>query len=183
MVGFGTHPALEEMIENGKAKGRVTYDELNALLPDEMVEPDQIDKVLFRLEQLGVKMVEGTVEPVRRKPASVMIEDMEEYVPAVVGEEAVAGDAEPADEEEETEEDPEQLRADLVLALQEAQSRRIDDPVRMYLTQMGEISLLTRDEEIRLAKKIETCRMIFRRKVLENDYSVEACVEVLTQVH
>lgn len=183
MVGFGTHPALEEMIENGKSKGRVTYDELNALLPDEMVEPGHIDKVLFRLEQLGVKMVEGTVEPVRRKPASVMMEDMEEYVPVAEGQEGATPDPDAAEEDEETEEDPEQLRADLVQALQEAQSRRIDDPVRMYLTQMGEISLLTRDEEIRLAKKIETCRMIFRRKVLENDYSVEACVEVLTQVH
>ena len=58
-----------------------------------------------------------------------------------------------------------------------------DDPVRMYLTQMGEISLLTRDEEIRLAKKIETCRMIFRRKVLENDYCIANAVETLTQVH
>ena len=61
--------------------------------------------------------------------------------------------------------------------------RHIDDPVRMYLTQMGEISLLTREEEIRLAKKIETCRMIFRRKVLENDYCVAAAVEILEMVN
>ncbi|MEX0655280.1 MAG: RNA polymerase sigma factor RpoD, partial [Phycisphaeraceae bacterium] len=58
----------------------------------------------------------------------------------------------------------------------------IDDPVRMYLTQMGEISLLTRDEEIRLAKKIETTRYIFRRKVLESDYSVKQAVETLEMV-
>lgn len=176
MLGFGTHPALEEMIANGQAQGRVTYDELNALLPDEMVEPDQIDKVLYRLEELGVQMVEGTVEPVRRKPASVMIEDIEEESP--VSRTAVDGEI-----DEDEVEDPEQLRADLAQALQEAQSRRIDDPVRMYLTQMGEISLLTRDEEIRLAKKIETCRMIFRRKVLENDYCITNAVETLTQVH
>ncbi len=53
----------------------------------------------------------------------------------------------------------------------------------MYLTQMGEISLLTRDEEIRLAKKIETCRYLFRRLVLQNDYSVKTCVETLEMVH
>ena len=47
---------------------------------------------------------------------------------------------------------------------------RIDDPVRMYLTQMAKIPLLTRDEEIRLAKKIEVTRKRFRRKVLECDY-------------
>jgi hypothetical protein len=54
---------------------------------------------------------------------------------------------------------------------------RIDDPVRMYLTQMGMIPLLTRDEEIRLAKKIETTRMIFRRRCLECDYIASEAVE------
>jgi RNA polymerase primary sigma factor len=53
----------------------------------------------------------------------------------------------------------------------------------MYLTQMGEISLLTREEEIHLAKKIETTRIIFRRKVLENDYCIQQAVETLEQVH
>ncbi len=61
-------------------------------------------------------------------------------------------------------------------------ARRIDDPVRMYLTQMGSIPLLTRDEEIRLAKKIETTRMIFRRRCLESDYIISQAIEILRQV-
>jgi len=60
--------------------------------------------------------------------------------------------------------------------------KRIDDPVRMYLTQMGEIDLLTRHEEISLAKKIEMTRMHFRRRVLESDYCAQQAVEILTQV-
>jgi RNA polymerase primary sigma factor len=58
-----------------------------------------------------------------------------------------------------------------------------DDPVRMYLTQMGEIPLLTRDEEIRLAKKIEVTRRRFRTKLLECDYVVQYAFKILKRVH
>ena len=58
-----------------------------------------------------------------------------------------------------------------------------DDPVRMYLTQMGEIPLLTRQEEISLAQRIELTRARFRRKVLECDYVMQAAVRVLWRVH
>ena len=65
----------------------------------------------------------------------------------------------------------------------DASARRIDDPVRMYLTQMGEIPLLTRPEEIRLAKKIELTRMAFRQKVLESDCCAGQAVDILQRVY
>src|SRR5262245_51035274 len=78
----------------------------------------------------------------------------------------------------------EETRTELDLTfMEEADSRRIDDPVRMYLTQMGEIPLLKRDEEISLAKKIEVTRKRFRRKVLECDYALCSVVETLQRVH
>jgi RNA polymerase primary sigma factor len=58
-----------------------------------------------------------------------------------------------------------------------------DDPVRMYLTQMGEIPLLTRKEEIHLARKIELTRAAFRRKLLACDYVIRNAVKVLCRVH
>ena len=58
-----------------------------------------------------------------------------------------------------------------------------DDPIRMYLSQMAEIPLLSRDEEISLAKKIEVTRKRFRRMVLGCDYALRATVETLKQVH
>ena len=58
-----------------------------------------------------------------------------------------------------------------------------DDPVRMYLTQMGEIPLLTRRQEIELAKRIEETRRRFRTKLLENDYVLQEAYKTLKRVH
>jgi RNA polymerase primary sigma factor len=77
-----------------------------------------------------------------------------------------------------------ETRAELDLSfLDEEESRHIDDPVRMYLTQMGEIPLLRREQEIALAKKIEVTRKRFRRKVLECDGVLAQVVETLKRVH
>ncbi len=67
--------------------------------------------------------------------------------------------------------------------MEDDETRRTDDPVRMYLTQMGQIPLLKREEEISLAKKIEVTRKRFRRKVLECDYALSNVVETLKRVH
>jgi hypothetical protein len=65
---------------------------------------------------------------------------------------------------------------------EEREPSRIDDPVRMYLTQMGANPLFTREEEIDLAKKIEMKRMLFRKAVLENFLAQKMAIELLTEV-
>jgi len=71
---------------------------------------------------------------------------------------------------------------EFLLATEESESWS-DDPVRMYLTQMGEIPLLTRQQEIELAKKIEVTRRRFRTKLLECDYVIQSAFKVLKRVH
>ncbi len=166
-----THPAVRELIDCGAKRGFITCDELNSLLPDDMVGSEKIDNLLVKFEYMGVKLVAGnTVYNVRKTKTVVHMESTElsERMNVTTDE----GEVLTADT----------MKADLAIALAEAGNRRIDDPVRMYLTQMGEISLLMREQEISLAKKIETMRMIFRRKILENDYSVGYTVEILEQV-
>jgi RNA polymerase primary sigma factor len=72
---------------------------------------------------------------------------------------------------------------DLLAVAEEEGESWSDDPVRMYLTQMGEIPLLTRQEEISLAKRIEITRARFRRCLLECDYVIQLAVKVLKRVH
>ncbi|MFO0896798.1 MAG: sigma-70 family RNA polymerase sigma factor [Pirellulales bacterium] len=75
------------------------------------------------------------------------------------------------------------MQLDDVLGAAEAEAESwSDDPVRMYLTQMGEIPLLSRREEISLAKRIENTRALFRRKLLECDYVIQAAVKDLRRV-
>ena len=71
---------------------------------------------------------------------------------------------------------------DLFDELEDDDLENVDDPVRMYLTQMGEIPLLSREEEILLAKKIEMTRRAFRNFVLESDLSIETAIGILEDV-
>ena len=172
-------PAMEELIVQGQKRGFITYDELNTALPDQMVDPHRTDELLVYLRSLNVELADSSRAPSPHLVVMEMDRDRSQSDPI---------DASLLENQDNGEGDEpiisaEELKADLAQALKEAQNRRIDDPVRMYLTQMGEISLLTRDEEIRLAKKIETCRIIFRHLVLENDYCVDAMVEILEMVH
>src|SRR4051812_8846518 len=89
-----------------------------------------------------------------------------------------------SDVEEREQSTVEEVQNDFDLSfIDEEDTRRIDDPVRMYLTQMGNIPLLKREQEIALAKKIEVTRKRFRRKVLECDGALHQVVETLKRVH
>src|SRR5437762_1734129 len=145
---------VKNLIEEGKKRGFVTYDELNKVLPDDMVSPDKLDTILQMMDDLGIEMVETAAEG---------------------GEKGEAG-FEPEDEEREFEEPQE------VESKRAGVSEKIDDPVRMYLTQMGEIPLLSREDELRLAKRIEITRKRFRTKVLESPIAVIEAIQILEDV-
>ena len=204
-------PAVCELIDAGCKHGVISFDQLIALLPDAYVDPFKLDEMLILFERLGIVLVDPKHIPAAARPKNPVAAQtaigetpdppkpkrvVEEAPAAEAGDAAASngeasksdgdGDADAdADKDDDDSEmlTQEQAKAEIAKALAESGHKRIDDPVRMYLTQMGEISLLTRDEEIRLAKKIETCRYLFRRLVLQNDYSVKTCVETLDMVH
>jgi RNA polymerase primary sigma factor len=144
---------LKALLESGKEKGYLTYSQVNDHLPDDDANPEKIDQLLILLEDQGIELIDESEAEEREGGAAAPVLDDE-------------------------------ARAELDLSfMEEEDSRRIDDPVRMYLTQMGEIPLLKREQEIALAKKIEVTRKRFRRKVLECDGALQQVVDTLKRVH
>ena len=155
---------IRALIEKGKKKGFLTYEEMNEELPEEAVTPARLDSLLMTLDEMGINLLdEADVE----KQEEEEFEDTEEQFGA--GKDV----------------DKKRLKEDKIIEKElgeEEVAARIDDPIRMYLTQMGEIPLLTRDNEIALARKIELTRMGFRRKMLESDYCAKNALDILLQV-
>jgi RNA polymerase primary sigma factor len=152
-MDWKTDEVLKALIEKGKQTGSLTFDEVNQALP-EQAEPDRLAEIHEFLDQHGISLIDSE-------------DDGEvEEAPVNLADEILANDADlPVYEDT------------------DGDGRHIDDPVRMYLTQMGEIPLLDRRQEVQLAMRIELTRRRFRRKVLECDYALRQVVETLKRVH
>ena len=165
-----TNSKIKAMIEKGRKKGYLTYEEMNTDLPEDLISATHLDTLLSTLDEMGISLIDEA--DVDKQAVTEEIEEEEGFGPV-----EIEGPVGPV-EEEHIQEDK-LLEKELI----EAESaRRIDDPIRTYLTQMGEIPLLVREDEISLARKIEVSRMAFRRKMLENDYTAKNSVEILQQV-
>jgi RNA polymerase primary sigma factor len=146
---------LKSLIEAGKEKGFLTFTQVNEYLPDDAVNPEKLDQLILVLEEQGIELIDESEAESREGGAEAA------DVPDVEAE----------------------IREIEAIVEEDGDGKHIDDPVRMYLTQMGEIPLLTRSQEVHLAKKIEVTRKRFRRKVLECDFALCKVVELLQQVH
>ena len=166
-----TEQQIKLLIKKGEKKGYLTYDEMNDDLPEDAVSAVRLDQLLATLDERGISLVdEADVESLQAaKTEDVEFEEADESL-----------DDEEEDKDKQLKDEDELLEKRLV---GEDGARRIDDPIRMYLTQMGQIPLLTRNSEIALARKIELARMAFRRKMLQCDYCARNSLDLLQQVH
>jgi RNA polymerase primary sigma factor len=162
---------IKMLIKKGEKKGFLTYDEMNEDLPEDAVSAVRLDQLLATLDERGISLLdEADVESQRAAKAGIEEFDTDEE----------SLEVEEDEKEKQLQDEDELLEKQLV---GEDVSRRIDDPIRMYLTQMGQIPLLTRNSEIALARKIELARMAFRRKMLQCDYCARNSLDLLQQVY
>jgi len=154
---------LDKLIALGKEKKQLTFDEVNHILPEEVVSSEQIDEVLSILANENIQLIDGGIPKTLPKEEKVVEEETEKEV---AEEKPVVKETEEVAEEEET----------LVRATQ------MDDPVRMYLRQMGQISLLTREEEIELAKRIEQAENRYREAVFSSKFTRKYVLEETSKI-
>jgi len=134
-------PDLKPLISLGKEKGFLTFDEINEMIPEDVLLPEILEEILFRLKQLKIDVIDNrnSATPVITTP---IIEDEEVELEDAEAEELVIDDA---------------LESGL----------SFDDPVKLYLREMGNIPLLSREEETEVAKKIENGQ----KEVIINTFS------------
>ena len=154
---------LRELVAKGKTQGYLTYDEVTRYLPDEAVDPEKLDNLLISLDQAGIELVNNAPEP----------EFFETPAKPAKGAKARA-----------TVELPEAMEAsEASPSLVDDSPKWSNDPIRLYLSQMAVIPLLSREEEIALAKKIEVTRKRFRRTVLSCSLGMHNTIATLAKVH
>jgi len=139
-----TDVSVRKMIAKAKTRGYVTYDELNKVLPSDKVSSEQIEDTMSMLNEMGINVIES--------------EEQEEQGEGAGGLPAVAEGKQVALAQKEGEETYD----------------RTDDPVRMYLREMGSVELLSREGEIAIAKRIEAGRELMIGALCESPLTFEA---------
>src|ERR671919_271428 len=146
MEVIGSSPGLKRLLVQARERGVVTVDEINAALPEEEVSPDQLDELIAMFEEMGVSV--GRDEDGGNGSAGAK------------------GDLEAADGED----------AEAAASFEEEDLGRTDDPVRMYLREMGTIELLSREGEIEIAKRIEAGRNTVLEALCESPLTMRAII-------
>src|SRR6185437_6474520 len=149
---------VKKMIKAAKKRGYITYEQLNAVMPSEEVTSEHIEDILAMLSEMGINVVENE---------DATDED---------GEEKAADEVDDDDDDDTGREVVETKSKSLATTEKKEPSERTDDPVRMYLREMGSVELLSREGEIAIAKRIEAGREAMIAGLCESPLTFQAII-------
>lgn len=141
---------LKQLIAKGKAQGYLTYAEVNDHLPSDIIDPEQIDDIIGMINDMGIQVYEVAPDD----DDSMITSD------AVV-----------------TADDDEEVAEVAALASVDSEFGRTTDPVRLYMREMGSVELLTREEELKIAKRIEEGQRQVVSAIAHSGFIVESFLE------
>jgi len=146
---------LRQLILQGKERGYITYAEINDALPDDMSDAEQIDNIVNMISGLGIQVTEETPD------SETLL--MADNTANMTDDDAVA-------------------EAEAALSSADSEFGRTTDPVRMYMREMGQVDLLTREDEIVIAKKIETALRNMIQAISACPGSVAEILELIEKI-
>ncbi|TAI59804.1 RNA polymerase sigma factor region1.1 domain-containing protein, partial [Bradyrhizobium sp. Leo170] len=142
--------AVKKMIKQAKKRGFVTFDQLNEVLPSDTTSPEQIEDIMSMLSDMGINVTEA---------------------------DDVDGEEEDKDTDDETDNELVEVTQKAVTEVKKSEpGERTDDPVRMYLREMGTVELLSREGEIAIAKRIEAGREAMIAGLCESPLTFQAII-------
>ncbi|MBP9043060.1 MAG: RNA polymerase sigma factor RpoD [Spirochaetes bacterium] len=133
---------VKKLIELGKANNEVTYDEINEILPDKLLNSEKIDDIFILLNQMGIDVVEESTRKV---------------TPDVISKKKTTSKKN--------------------LAASPDDTSHVDDPIRLYLKEIGKVSLLSGEQEVDLAKRIEEGEIIIKKAVINSSLLVNELIK------
>ncbi|MGC9313797.1 MAG: RNA polymerase sigma factor RpoD, partial [Sediminispirochaetaceae bacterium] len=166
MTELETDPSVVKLLEYAKAKKKISYDEVNDFLPGSIVNSDKIEEVLSLLENNNVKLEE---EP------DISLGDSEEEDVETLEEEFE--DEDDSNFEDEEEKDTTYLKKKIVYSDKDSSS--IDDPIRLYLREIGKENLLTAEQEVELSKQMEEGENIIKRVIHKSGMLIPQMYEIM----
>lgn len=146
---------LKQLIAKGKAQGYLTYAEVNDHLPSDIIDPEQIDDIIGMINDMGIQVYEVAPDD----DDSLITSD------AVV-----------------TADDDEEVAEVAALASVDSEFGRTTDPVRLYMREMGSVELLTREEELKIAKRIEEGQRQVVGAIARSGFIVESFIDAFDSV-
>ncbi|MCK5267127.1 MAG: RNA polymerase sigma factor RpoD [Spirochaetes bacterium] len=155
MTNLQSCKEVQELVLLGKKNGLLTYNDINNILPDFLVSPEKIDDIFIMLNKLGINIVDSVEDIDSDVPDQCSIEDN--------------GDKEPP-------------KNNHTLVVQSDAASGLDDPIRLYLREIGKVSLLSAEEEVAYAKRIESGENEIKTVVLASSILIPELLKILDKI-